>query len=108
LNPAVVDAYAQLAFNDENLGQYDKSLENLDKAIRLSPHDPSLHYWYAGKATAHFALKQHEQAIEWATANISSRPVGASWSATSLATVGAGCGSRRWARARTQSSAQKS
>ena len=41
LDPAAVDAYAQLAFNDESLGQYDKSLENLDKAIRLSPHDPS-------------------------------------------------------------------
>ncbi len=65
LDPTAVDAYAQLAFNDEELGQYEKSLENLDKAIRLSPHDPSLHYWYASKATAHFALKQYEQAIEW-------------------------------------------
>ncbi len=66
LDPTAVDAYAQLAFNDEELGQYGKSLENLDKAIRLSLHDPSLHYWYASKATAHFALKQYEEAIEWA------------------------------------------
>ena len=58
LDPAAVDAYAQLAFNEMDLGQFEKSLENLDKAIRLSPHDPSLHYWYAGKATAHFGLKQ--------------------------------------------------
>ena len=74
LDPAAVDAYAQLAFNDEQLGQFDKSLENLDKAIRLSPHDPSLHYWYAGKATAHFALKQYEEAIEWARRAIAIDP----------------------------------
>ena len=61
-----MDAYAQLALNEESLGQYDKSLENLDKAIRLSPHDPSLRYWYAGKATAYFALNHYEEAIEWA------------------------------------------
>jgi adenylate cyclase len=74
LDPAAVDAYAQLAFNDEQFGQFDKSLENLDKAIRLSPHDPSLHYWYAGKATAQFALKQYEPAIEWARRAIAIDP----------------------------------
>ena len=66
LDPAAVDAYAQLAFAEMDLGQFEKSLANLDKAIRLSPQDPSLHYWYAGKATAHFGLKQYEDAIEWA------------------------------------------
>jgi adenylate cyclase len=74
LDPAAVDAYAQLGFNEENLGQYDKSLENLNKAIQLSPHDPSLHYWYAGKATAHFALKEYEDAIEWARRAIAIDP----------------------------------
>jgi len=74
LNPAAVDAYAQLAFNDLELGQFEKSLENLDKAIRLSPHDPSLHYWYAGKATAHLGLKQYEDAIEWARRAIAIDP----------------------------------
>ena len=69
-----MDAYAQLAFNDEELGQYEKSLENLDKAIRLSPHNSSLHYWYASKATAHFALKQYEEAIEWARRAIAIDP----------------------------------
>jgi tetratricopeptide (TPR) repeat protein len=74
LDPTAVDAYAQLAFNDHELGQFEKSLENLDKAIRLSPHDPSLHYWYASKAGAHFALKQYEQAIEWARRAIAIDP----------------------------------
>jgi adenylate cyclase len=74
LDPAAVDAYAQLAFNDENLGQYDKGLENLDKAIQLSPHDPSLRYWYAGKATALFALREYDDAIEWARRAIAIDP----------------------------------
>jgi tetratricopeptide (TPR) repeat protein len=74
LDPTAVDAYAQLAANEEDLGQYEESLENLDKAIRLSPHDPSLHYWFAGKAYAHFALKQYEQAIEWARRAIAIDP----------------------------------
>jgi adenylate cyclase len=74
LDPAAVDAYAQLAFNEMDLGQFEKSLENLDKAIRLSPQDPSLHYWYAGKATAHLGLKQYEDAIEWARRAITIDP----------------------------------
>ncbi len=74
LDPTAVEAYAQLAFNAEQLGQFEKMLENLDKAIRLSPHDPNLHYWYAGKAIAQFALKQYEQAIEWARRAIAIDP----------------------------------
>ena len=74
LDPTAVDAYAQLAFNALELGEYEKNLENLDKAIRLSPHDPSLHYWYASKANAHFALKQYDQAIEWARRAIAIDP----------------------------------
>ena len=38
------------------LGEFEKSLEFYDKAIRLSPRDPVLSYWYSGKAAAHFGL----------------------------------------------------
>jgi adenylate cyclase len=48
------------------LGLFEKSLEYFEKAIRLSPHDPSLGSFYNGKAQAYFALKQYDQAIEWA------------------------------------------
>ena len=74
LDPAAVDAYAQLAFNDEALGQFEKGMESLDEAIRLSPPDPLLHYWYTGEADAHFALKQYEDAIEWARRAIAIDP----------------------------------
>ena len=48
------------------LGQFEKGLENFSKAIRLSPRDSNLHFMYTGKSWAYFALKQYDQAIDWA------------------------------------------
>ena len=48
------------------LGQYEKAIDFIDKAIRLSPRDPSLFFWYTNKGVAYFALQQDDQAIEWA------------------------------------------
>ena len=56
------------------LGQFEKSLEYNDKAIRLSPHDPTLVYWYGNKAADYFALKQYDQAIESARRAIAISP----------------------------------
>ena len=66
LNPANVDAYAGLGWDYFYRGQFEKSLEFFDKAIRLSPHDPNLGVWVDSKSGAYFALKQYDQAIEWA------------------------------------------
>jgi adenylate cyclase len=57
-----------------SLGQFEKSLEFFDKAIRLSPHDPELAGWYSGKATAYFGLKQYDQSIDWARRAIAINP----------------------------------
>ena len=70
LDPAFVDAYAGLGFDHLNLGQFEKSVDYFDKAIRLSPHDPYLYGWYGMKSQAHFCLKQYEQTIEWARRSI--------------------------------------
>jgi class 3 adenylate cyclase/TolB-like protein/Flp pilus assembly protein TadD len=66
LDPSNVVAAGDLGFDYELLGEFDKSIEYFDKAIRASPHDPSLAYWYASKAAATFALKKYDQAIELA------------------------------------------
>jgi adenylate cyclase len=66
LDPAVVEAYENLGFDYLNLGQFEKSLEYYNEAIRLSPRDPALVFWYGGKTAAHFALKQYDQAIVFA------------------------------------------
>ena len=49
-----MDAYAGLGCDYLYLGQFEKSLEYFDKAIRLSPHDPASGYWYDGKAVGLF------------------------------------------------------
>jgi adenylate cyclase len=74
LDPALVDAEALLGFDHLYLGQFEKSLEYFDKAIRLSPRDPYLSGWYEGKSSAYFGLKQYDQAIEWARAAIVTNP----------------------------------
>jgi len=65
LDPAMVVADGGLGDDYLHLGEFKKSLEFYDKAIRTSPRDPVLPYWYSGKAAAHFGLKQYDQAIDW-------------------------------------------
>jgi class 3 adenylate cyclase/TolB-like protein len=74
LDPALVAADGGLGNNYLLRGEFEKSVEYYDKAIRLSPRDPVLPYWYSGKALAHFGLKQYDQAIEWARRSIAGTP----------------------------------
>ena len=74
LDPSNVDADADLGFDYERLGEFDKSLEYFDKAIRASPYDPALAYWYGSKAWANFGLKRYDQAIELARQAIAINP----------------------------------
>jgi adenylate cyclase len=79
LDPAIVLAYGILGDDYTYLGQFEKSLEYLDKAIRLSPHDPSLVFWYQLKASNYFALKQYEQAVDSARRAIAINPNATPW-----------------------------
>jgi TolB-like protein/class 3 adenylate cyclase len=78
LNPANAPAVGQMGLDYNLLGQYEKSLEFLDKAVRLSPQDPAVAFWYQIKGGSYFSLKQYDQAIEWSrraiASNLSSRP----------------------------------
>ena len=74
LAPSNVDAVGNLGFDYERLGEFDKSIEYFDKAIRASPYDPSLQYWYGDKASANFGLKRYDQAIELARRAIAINP----------------------------------
>ena len=56
------------------LGRFDKSIEVLDKAIRASPSDPSLTYYYGNKAWANFGLKRYDETIELARRAIAINP----------------------------------
>jgi len=65
LDPTSGDAIGFLGNAYWLAGQFEKSLEYFDKAIRLGPNDPNLYVWYQGKARANFGLKDYDQAIEW-------------------------------------------
>jgi TolB-like protein/Tfp pilus assembly protein PilF len=74
LAPSNVDAFGSLGWDYERLGEFDKSIEYFDKAIRASPYDPALTYWYGDKAWANFGLKRYDQAIELARRAIAIKP----------------------------------
>jgi adenylate cyclase len=74
LNPNGADTFGGLAITYGELGQYEKAIEFFDKAIRLSPRDPSLPFWYMGKSYAYFGLQQYGQALEWTRRSIAINP----------------------------------
>jgi adenylate cyclase len=74
LDPSNVYAAMGLGWDYANFGEFDKSFEYFDKAIRASPHDPLLAHFYGGKAFANFGLKRYDQAIDWARRAIAVNP----------------------------------
>ena len=84
LDPSNVAAAGELGWDYERLGEFDKSVEYFDKAIRASPHDPTLAYWLGSKASATFALKNYDQAIEQLRQVIAINPNYIPWAHTTL------------------------
>ena len=74
LDPSNIEAVGELGFDYHDLGEFDKSIEYLDKAIRASPNDPTLAYWYGTKAWDNFGLKKYDQAIELARGAVTTKP----------------------------------
>jgi adenylate cyclase len=74
LDPSNADTARDLGWDYARFGEFDKSQEYFDKAIRESPHDPSRAHVYGGKAWANFGLKNYDQAIEWARKAIAVQP----------------------------------
>src|SRR5262249_39793760 len=71
-------------FDYQRVGEFEKSIEYFDKAIRESPRDPSLAYWYGSKTSAAFALKNYDEAIELARRTIAISPNYVPWAHTYL------------------------
>jgi tetratricopeptide (TPR) repeat protein len=87
LDPALLSTVGAMGWDSLYLGQFEKSLEYFDKAIRLSPHDPYLSTWYHGESAGHFALKQYDQTIEWARRAIAIDPNTNPWIHVNLITA---------------------
>jgi TolB-like protein/cytochrome c-type biogenesis protein CcmH/NrfG len=65
LNPSDVEAYMVIGVANNFLCRPDRSIEAVDKAIRLSPRDPFLGGFYEIKAEAYFIMRQDADTIEW-------------------------------------------
>ncbi len=76
LDPANQYAYAIMGEVSIALGRFEKGLEFFDKAIRASPHDPALGYFYGAKTRPYNELKQYDQAIKSARRAIAINPNG--------------------------------
>jgi TolB-like protein/Flp pilus assembly protein TadD len=74
LDPAQDYADANLGWDYAGLGQFEKALEYVDKAIRLSPHDPYLFGWLEFKSWVYLGLKQYDRAIDLARQSLSLSP----------------------------------
>jgi class 3 adenylate cyclase/TolB-like protein/Flp pilus assembly protein TadD len=74
LNPDWVVAYFSLCPAYLDAGQLEKAIDCVDKAIRLSPHDPSLYGLFLTKAAALDVLGRDSEALDWVRRSIALAP----------------------------------
>jgi tetratricopeptide (TPR) repeat protein len=75
LNPNLATAYAYKANNSILAGRSAEAFDLIDKAIRLSPHDPYLSVWQYFKCHAHTHLGQFDAAIEECRKSVAIHPL---------------------------------
>ena len=68
------DAYAAASFFKMFLGHSEDGFAGVETALRLSPRDPSAHFWQFFMCHLHTHLAQWEQAIEWCSKSIAGDP----------------------------------
>ena len=72
--PSAIDGYMAIGVANNFLTRADRSLETIEKAIRLSPRDPFLSGLYGIKSEAFFILRQDDNAIEAARRSLALAP----------------------------------
>jgi len=65
LNPNFAPGHAQLGATALELGQPTKAIDAVNRAMRLSPRDPSLGPWQAIIGRARLQLEQYDEAVIW-------------------------------------------
>ena len=74
LNPGFVHTYFWLCPAYTDAGQPEKAIDCVDKAIRLSPHDPSLYGLLMTKAGALETLGRDAEALDWVRRSLALSP----------------------------------
>jgi adenylate cyclase len=73
LNPSFANGYYFLGLWLARWARPEEAIEKLEKAIRLSPKDPVIHFYFYGLAVAHFAAERYEEAVAWSQRSLQAR-----------------------------------
>jgi adenylate cyclase len=65
LNPGFIETYYHLCSAYIDAGRPEKAIDCVDKAVRLSPHDPSLYGLLMTRAGALATLGRYAEALDW-------------------------------------------
>ncbi len=74
LNPNSAAAEGILGLIYGGMDDYEKTMQHVANAERLSPHDPDLSWWHLGRATAEFQVERYDEAVRWAKSVIELAP----------------------------------
>jgi adenylate cyclase len=74
LNPNLAVAWSHSGWLKIYLGEPEVAAEHLARAMRLSPHDPSIEYMQIGAACANFLAGRYAEALQWAEAGARGKP----------------------------------
>lgn len=69
-NPNLADAYGYLAMILAFAGEVGSVRNNVNLALRLSPHDPNKAFWFDALAMAAYVKGDHPLAVRWAEKSI--------------------------------------
>jgi TolB-like protein len=74
LNPNFAVAYNYLGRAVAFDGRHEEAIGYLQQALRMSPHDPLIEFFYSGMCVAHCFARKYDEAIEWGRKAIQQRP----------------------------------
>ncbi len=67
VNPNFANSHAQLGATHMELGYPEEAVRSIERALRLSPHDPNVGHWMASMGIAHLHLERYPEAVAWLT-----------------------------------------
>jgi len=74
LNPNFAVAYNYLGRAVAFDGRHEEAIGYIRQALRMSPNDPLIAFFYSGMCVAHYFARQYDEAIEWGRKSIQQRP----------------------------------
>jgi adenylate cyclase len=74
LNPNFAAAYGYLGWAVVFDGRHEEAKEYFQQALRMSPHDPLVAFFYSGMCAANYFGRRFDEAVEWGRKTIQQRP----------------------------------